>query len=204
MSAMQLTPRQAVWLVILVLGFAVGMASLLNGFKFNASLRSLQEARILQVSTTIQRALQKNFTFSSVLAENESAEVLIERHLAADPLIVGIDILDPAGVMVFSTDPARRGQLAPAAWQAAGRRALQPTWWRQEPDVFVSGLNVINSFGVQVACVVVRYQRAAFDARAAVMGRELLVGAGQVWAVAALLAAVLLPWLFKRRGAGAP
>lgn len=188
---MNLSLRPFLMLLVLVLGFALGMASLLNYFKFESTVRKLQRSRIALITEDTSDAIGRSLSFSAELAASTTLQPLIERQLGADPLILSIDIIDEAGKTLFSTQAARVNQAAPADWLRRANRPNARDWFLAEPDAFVDGLNVANSFGVHVATVVVRYQRSGFDLTVAAM-KHYLTRIGSIATLGACLVAGVL------------
>lgn len=158
--------KGAFTLIALVLAFTLGMASLLNFFKFEHTVRNLQYERIQTVAKELDDAIQKNLTYSTSLGDSSALERLTSQTLLADPLILSADIFGQDGAILFTSDAYRKSLSLPKSWQAVAERSHRSGWLAQESDVFVAGRTVRNSFGVRVATVVLRYQRNEYDAMA--------------------------------------
>jgi hypothetical protein len=184
---MRLGRTAALAMVGVVVVFATGMAALLNHFKFESTVRDLQRARILLVANEIEDGIQQNLNFSAALAESQTLQALIERLARADPLIESIDIIDAAGLTLFTTEPARARMPANQSVAERLQRSVSREWFLEEEKAFIAGVNVSNSFGLRVAGVVVRYQRSGFDRTVAAMGGYL----GRVGLFGALAALAL-------------
>lgn len=155
--------RGAFTLIALVLGFALGMASLLNFFKFEYTVRKLQSERIQTVAKEVDQAIQKNLAYSSALDGSGPLAQLVSQSLQADPLILSADIFGPEGQILFTSDARRSSLSLPKSWQAMAERSHRVDWLVQDSDAFVAGRSVTNSFGVKVATVALRYRRDDYD-----------------------------------------
>ncbi len=171
-------PIRPLWgLVMLVLAFAVGMASVLNYFKYESTLKALQRSSLALVAAEAHDAMQRGLELGGLPAETRSMQVLIQRQLAASPLILGIDILDETGKIIFSTEAQRALTLAPAPWIKAGAASATGAWSVSEARAFVIGRIVKNSFNIAMGGVAIRYDRAGYDDKLAQM-RFYLAGVG--------------------------
>lgn len=174
-------------LLVLVLGFAVGMGSLLNYFKFESTVHKLQQSRIALVAAEAHAAMEKSLALGAVLAESATLQGLIERLRHADPLILTIDLLDEEGRAVLRTGGKRASHTVPSHWIKAAQRPGAHEWFRAEDDAFVVGRVVRNSFDVVTGSVVVRYERSGFDRMVKAMGLYL----GEVGLISIAAAALL-------------
>lgn len=150
-------------LIAWVLGFALGMASLLNFFKFEHTVRGLQYNRIQIVAKEVDEAIQSNLAYSASFDESSSLSQLISQSLQADPIILSADIFGQDGNILFSSDEGRTSLSLPKLWQVAAEQSRRSDWQVQDGEAFVAGRTVTNSFGVKVATVAVRYQRDDYD-----------------------------------------
>jgi sensor histidine kinase regulating citrate/malate metabolism len=161
---MNLNLRSILVILLLVFGFAIGMASLLNYFKLESTVKKLQRSRMAMVAGEVSDAMQRNLELGAALAESASLQQLIDRDRGADAAIIAIDIFDERGRVLFSTERTRAGLQIPDSWISAASRPVAGAWFVAEAQAFVTGLAVTNSFNVPVGGVSVRYQRAGLDA----------------------------------------
>lgn len=192
--------RPALMLVALVLGFAVGMAGLLNYFKFESTVKKLQRSRISLVAAEAHGAMEKSLALGAVLAESATLRGMLESLGRADALILSIDLLDANGAVALSTDAARVGSTPPQAWLKAARRPGTSESFVDERAAFAVVRIVRNSFDVPLGSVVVRYERTGFDRTVAAMGRNLGLVGLMALAGAAALSSLALFALFSRIG----
>lgn len=191
---MKLPLKPLLALLVVVLGFSVGMAALLNYFKFDSTLRKLEYARFSLVADDIGNNIELSLGLGLSFGEIGTLQELIERHSRSDTLILSIEVLDGAGRIRYSTRPNRAGQSAPDSWLAMLRR---PDWQLAEPDAFIAGRTVRNTFDVVVGGVAVRYDRGPSDAAVAMMGLRLIELAAAITAALVLLGGLMLSVMAK-------
>lgn len=188
---MNLAVRPLLLLVGLVLAFAVSLATLLNYFKYEATLKNLQRSSVALAVADVYDTMQKSTTIGLGLAENPALQGLIERQMGASRLILGIDILDETGRIVLSTEVQRVLTMAPAPWIKAVQGSGTNAWPVEDDLAFVIGRTVKNSFNVAVGGVAIRYERDGFEGKLAQM-RLYLAGVGAVVLSAAWLCASMV------------
>lgn len=172
----RLSARPFLPTVVLVIVFTMFMVVLLNYFKFESSLRKLQQSRVSLIVDQTHDAMEQVLSLGTSLGESTALEALIERQLKADPLIRIVDVVDEQNRIIFSTSPDRRGQqLERQAVELAGRSG-SAEWLLSTPRHFVTGRSVFNSFGALMGKIVISHDRTDFDRKTA----GLLAGIGKV------------------------
>ena len=168
---MNLNLRPLLLLLAMLLVFSIGMASLLNYFKFQSTVKKLQRDRISLIAGEVQRAVERGNSLGAELATSATIQAMIERQLKSDALVMLIEIFDENGKTLFSTDAARKDSVAPSAWTAAAYRLKTAQWSLAEKTSFVTGIVLKNSFDLTIGSVAVRYDRNGLDRTVAGMGR---------------------------------
>lgn len=161
--------------VILVIVFTMFMVVLLNYFKFESSLRKLQQSRVTLIVGQTHDAMEQVLSLGTRLAESTALEALIERQLQADPLIRVVEIVDENDQVIFSTRAGRKGQALEEEVRALAARSGNAEWFLPTASHFVTGRSVFNSFGALMGKIVISYDRSVFDRKTA----ELLAGIRQ-------------------------
>ena len=146
--------RSQLWVAAGVVGFAVAMACLLLGFKHRAALDGLQRARVALVAGELRDVVERNLGFGMAFGEIATLPDVLVSTRNTDELITGIDVLDPAGKAVYSTDAARRGLVPGHPGNEASSEAA-----------------VRNPFGVALGRVAVRYRMDRLEAASAAFAR---------------------------------
>jgi len=178
---------------VLVCLFAVGMAALLNYFKYRSTADRLITARLMVIGKGIENSIQASLALGLSFNELAALPGLIERERTADELIVEIKVFDPTGKPLYGTNAAGMTQAAPASWVAAARRAGNAPWSVIEGDnKSAVGVSINNNFGLIVGYVALNYSRTTIDRQAHVVAKDLALTALAIFAAAAALAALVL------------
>jgi hypothetical protein len=177
---------------VLVCLFAVGMAALLNYFKYRSTADRLITARLVVIGKGIENSIQASLALGLSFNELSMLPSLIERERTADPLIVEIKVFDSQGHPLYGTNRADMTRAAPASWLAAARRAGNASWSVIEGENSAVGLSIRNSFGLTVGYLALNYSRTTIDRDAHAVGKEMALAALAIFAAAAALAALVL------------
>ena len=177
-------------LVALVVGFfAIGMSAFLNFFKYKSTFAEIVKERMLVVGRGIENAVQASLNVGLQFSELGTLPPLMQREMEADKLILGMDVFDPAGQVIYSTDDARTRREVPSGWMAAAQRSKTTEWTAEEGSEIIAGISLKNNFDLTVGYLAMRYSRAYVDTAASAVGREILI----VSAIAFLLVALVTP-----------
>lgn len=176
---------------VLVCLFAVGMAALLNYFKYRGTADRLINARLSVISKSIENSIQASLAIGLSFNELATLPSLIERERMVDPLILEIKVFDTRGQPLYTTNPQSMAQAVPASWLAAARRGSD-AWSIIDGEHSAVGTTVNNVFGLVVGYVAVNYSRIPIDREAHAVGKELALFASAIFAAAAALASLAL------------
>jgi len=157
--------------------FGTGMCGFLGYYKFKSAVEAAARSRMSVPAASVRAGAQASLSLGVPLASETRA--LLQRERSADPEIVEIAVVDPAGRTLLRTD-ADRG--APPSG-----------------DVDEVHMPMRNSFDQPLGDVVVRYAAASSRGALARMRERLAVIVATGWAGTTLLAAAGL-WLAARRG----
>jgi len=186
-------------LVALAVGFfAVGMAAFLNYFKYKSTFGEIVKQRVLVLGRGVENAIQASLSVGMQFSELGTLTSFIEREKAADRLILAIDVFDPSGRVIYSTDPARVRREVPAAWLRAAERSKTTEWSAEESDEFIAGISVKNQFDLTVGYLALRYSRDYMNRKSAEVGREILLAALSAFGLIALVAPLALVVVIRR------
>jgi hypothetical protein len=112
-------------------------------------------------------------------------------------MLVGIDVLDTEGRIVYSTERPRVGAGAPEPWVKTAQAANGKDWAVHgigEPAV---GNAIQNNFGLLIGHVALRYSTQRVQAAAVEVASDLAQNGLLVFVGASLLASVLLGWAMR-------
>ena len=116
---MQSTRRRLIVVAVMVCGFAVGMAGLLNYFKYRAAADRILTDRLVVTGRLVENSIHSSLMLGLQFAEIGTLPGMLDRERATDDLILGIDVFDTEGHVLYSTDRLRATRPVPPAWIAA-------------------------------------------------------------------------------------
>jgi hypothetical protein len=189
---MESTRRQMVVVALMVCLFAVGMAGLLNYFKYRGTAERITKERLVVTGKLIENSIQSSLALGLQFSELGTLPGTMERERAADDLILGIDVFDTDGRPMYSTDRLRATRAAPAAWLAAAKRSGSKDWFVHDGAQSAAGISIENNFGLTIGYLALRYSAERLDAAAGQVGRQLALAGVLIFAVSAALATLLL------------
>ncbi len=196
---MKSTRARFVIVALMVCTFAVGMATFLNYFKYKAAVGETVRSRVLVVTNPIETSVQASLALGLNFAELGILNGLLARQKASDTLIIGIDVFDPAGKVLYSTETGRAGQAAPKSWLDASRLMNKKDEWSvEESQELVTGTALKNNFDLTVGFLAVRYSRAYVDSATGRVANELLLTALAVLVIVVLLAPLALMLIMRQ------
>lgn len=188
---MDTTRRRMIQIAVLVTGFAVGMAGLLNYFKYRATADRLITERLAATAQQVENSVQQSLALGMQFSDLGTLPETLQRLLSTDPLTTGIDIFDVDGRPLYSTDQLRAKQPVPPAWLEAARRSDQD-WHVHEGAVAAVGSPIQTQFGLTIGHVALRYDKRQVEAAAGKVARELALATAGVFVVAALASSLAM------------
>lgn len=183
---------------VIVCLFASGMATFLDYYKYRSVLGQMVATRLLVVGYGIENSIQDALKLGLGFSELSTLPGLLERQAASDPLLVGIDVFDTAGRILYSTQAARAGGSAPASWLANATLAKGREWSAGAAGESVAGIALKNNFDLTLGYLAMRYQGEYVARKTAAMGRTLLARGLLVLACALAALALALGALLRR------
>jgi len=189
---------QLVAIAALVCLFAVGMAALLNYYKYRSTAASIVKSRLVVVGRNIENTIQAALAVGLAFSELSTLPAVLDRERRADDVIRDILVFDPDGNVLFHVGGDAKPARVANDWLAAARSAASREWFvdsRKDPAV---GVSIQNNFGVKVGDLAIRYSTATMAKAAGQVAREIAIGALAVFIGAAGLAALLVAWVMRR------
>ena len=183
---------------ILVCLFAVGMAGLLNFFKYRSNAERIIKERLVVTGNAIENSIQSSLALGLQFADIGTLPGTMERERATDEMILSIDVFDIDGKLLYSTDRLRATRNVPATWLAAARQANGTDWFVKDGTESAASNVIKNNFGVVVGHVALRYSEEQLKATTNTVARELALSTLGVFVVAATLASFALLAVMKR------
>lgn len=197
---MDSTQRRMIGVAVAVCAFAVGMAGLLNYFKYRSTASRLIEQRLTFTGKTIENSIQSSLSLGLQFGDLTTLPAMLERERATDDLIVGIDIFDTEGQPLYSTDHLRAKRPAPEAWVAAARRANKDDWVVHANEESAVGIGLQNNFGITIGHLALRYSEDRVRQAAQVVARDLAINSLGILVLSATLASIALLAVMRRLG----
>lgn len=172
----------------LVLAFAFGLLGFLAYEKHRKAFAGIVQARVGAITLDLAAAADSGLNLGLPLAAMSNLGELFQREAQRDSEILSVDAFDPAGRILHSSDPARVGEAVPQPWSAAAAGSRR--WRVEEPDAFVSGVSVRNSYDAAEGALAVRFDRRPFDSALAGTAEALAWRTALVFAACAVAVAV--------------
>jgi hypothetical protein len=122
----------------------------------------------------------------------------MEREKASDKLILGIDVFDDTGQIIYSTDAARVGQRVQRSWTESAARSKSTEWSGEGAEDYVAGISLKNNFDLTVGYLAMRYSRDYVDRAASAAARQITLAALGAFAGIALIAPLALIVVIRR------
>jgi hypothetical protein len=197
---MESTRRRLIVVAVIVCGFAVGMAGLLNYFKYRAAANHILTDRLVVTGRLVENSIQSSLALGLQFAEIGTLPGMLDRERATDDLILGIDIFDTDGRMLYSTDRQRATRPVPAAWVEAAAAAGDGDWRAEEGHEGAAGISLKNNFDLKIGYLALRYSVDRVHDAANEVATDLAIQALAIFAVAASLSSLALLWVMHRLG----
>lgn len=187
-----------IWVAVLVCGFAVGMAGLLNFFKYRATAERIVKERLLVVADGLENSIQQSLSLGLQFGELNTLQSALERELEVDDLSIDIEVFDTEGRPMYHGETKLPARAMPPRWLEAARKAGKEDWAVDDGDESAVGIALENNFDLKIGYLAVRYDSHRMRAAEASVAGRLATGALAVFVVSAALASVLLLGVMKR------
>ncbi len=195
---MNSTRGRMVAVAVVVCGFAVGMAGLLNYFKYRSISNRLVTERLVVTGKAVENTIQSALELGLQFADIATLPGTLDRERSTDQLIEGIDVFDIDGTMLYSTDRLRAARPIPASWLAAAKKAGSENWFAEDDQQAAAGISVKNNFGLTIGYLALRYSGERVRDAAYVVGKELALSTLLMFVVSSALSALALLAVMNR------
>ena len=189
---------QMILVAVLVCLFAVGMAGLLNFFKYRSNAERLIKERLVVTASAIENSINSSLALGMQLSDLGTLQGTLERERATDELILSIEVCDLEGKPLYSTDRLRATRNVPAAWLDAARHANGDDWFVKLGTESAAGIAIKNSFGLLQGYLALRYSDEQVKAATSKVAEKLAALAIAIFLVAAALASLSLVAMMSR------
>lgn len=172
----------------LLLAALIGCAVLLSS-QIDATRLTLREHRYASVAMSLASAFEVSLDLGVPLEAQRNLLDDMRFEIERDPTIVSIDVFDPSGRLVFTTDRGGVGDRVPAAWVAQLADGGQRGWTVADGSGRVTGASIINNFNKVAGAVGLRHDPGVGGS---LMSSQVIAGALAAAAALSLLTLLLL------------
>jgi sensor histidine kinase regulating citrate/malate metabolism len=189
---MDKTRSQMILVAVLVCLFAVGMAGMLNFFKYRSNAERLIKERLVVTGMGIENSIRSSLSLGLQFADIGTLPEMMERERGTDDIIRAIEVFDTEGKRLYSTDRLAAQRNVSEAWVAASRQSDVEPWQVKAGRDSAVGIPVRNSFAQVIGHVAVRYSQNQVDESMMAVAQQLLLACAGVFAVSAVVASLAL------------
>lgn len=143
--------------------FAVALTATLNYYKYDSTLSDLLRSRFTFLLRDMRNTLETGMDLGLPLRELDNVPELIGRNAARNPEVLSIEIFDPSGTVLFSTDSSFVGDLVATSWLDRWQKSTDPIWSTRERDADTLGITLQNNLGQTAGAIALRYDRRLED-----------------------------------------
>jgi len=153
--------------VLLVAAAAMLLTGLLNVYKFESALAQISESRVTYILRNLHSVLSTRLTLGLPVSDVPGLRDALSDIAEQDPQIMAIEIFDPSGQVLISTDTSFEGDLVSEAWLRAA--AIFATyhgdetgsvWTVRDGPLSTVGMPLRNGLGQIVGAIALTFQRA--------------------------------------------
>ena len=189
-------PARVATLLAIILTVGLGITGVLSVQTFSRTLAEFLSTRFEFVVTDLRQRIETQMDLGLALSSIENIPEIMESYLEDDPQIFTIEVFDPTGTVLYSTDTSFEGDLVVEGWLQAWRDADSGgIWSRFERDAGVVGAVLRDNFDQEVGSIALRYSREFLDSTVSAHSSKLFVfGTVNIVAITflALLGALLI------------
>ena len=158
----QLTFKIIMMLVTIVVISIIMTATLITE-RFQRSLMDMSTSHYAFVIEQIRHYVETNLNFGIALTNQQDVSKTISLIRQSYPNILSVEIFDPEGMVLYSTDPSFTGASVSETWKQLSI-SQQPIWTMSERDVLVVGGAIHrNANNEHMGSIVLRYARDILD-----------------------------------------
>lgn len=168
--------------------------------KFERILSDQVGSRYSFVVFTIKKKVEDSLSLGFALRQLRQVQETIEREKVGDPNILGIEIFDARGEILFDTDRAGVGGMVPPEWVASlGGPATQP-FAHVDEDMLIVGLPLVNTLGKVEGGIALLYPAAYLEHELGGLLSVLAIKWAAILAAFSLIAVIGAVMMFRNVG----
>lgn len=195
---MDSTRQRMMWVAVLVCLFAVGMAALLNFFKYRTTAERIVKERMLVIGDGIENSIQQSLALGLQFSDLNTLQSTLARELDVDDVTIDIEVFDTAGRPMYNAEKTLPMRPMPAKWAEAARRAGRDDWSVTDGKESAVGIALENNFDLPIGYLAIRYDTGKLREAETAVAMQLLSSFLGVFVVSAALASLALIWVMRR------
>lgn len=195
---MDTTRQRMVLVAVLVCLFAVGMAGLLNFFKYRTTAERIIKDRLLVIGDSIENSIQQSLALGLQFSELNTLPATLEREFDIDDFSDDIEVFDMEGRPMYRAAKGLAPRAMPAKWLDAARSSGREDWNVDDGKQSAVGLRLENNFDLPIGYLAIRFDSERMRAAETAVAWKLFSGAAAVFVVSALVASLLLIAVMRR------
>jgi len=170
----------------------------LNYTKFQKVFTVFYQSRIDYVIKDMKQAVEFSLSMGIPLSDLKNIQDLIDRVRKEDKQIIAIQVVDPSGNIVFTTQKEAAGdKTVPDAW-IANTRSNSDIWTIHDAEAMVMGVPLLNAIDQVSGGLVLEYSRSYYDGRLKAMLWDMAKTGLLIFAGGTVLALVLAFFMFDK------
>jgi hypothetical protein len=150
--------RAFAWTLLAVLAVAALASAASWRIGVDERFDDLRESRYRFGLATVRAALESGLRLGFAPEDLPGAQALIEQTQARQPDILSIEVFDPKGRILFSTDPGGSGAAVPASWRDGCLQGGDEPLRADDEDGRVQCVALVNAYEQAAAGVLLRYR----------------------------------------------
>lgn len=158
-------PRKVSAALAALLFSSMVLTALFGFYKFEDVLSAQIGSRYSFVVFTIKKTVEDRMNLGLALRQLRQVQETVEREKIRDPNILGIQIYDTRGEVLFNSDRGGIGGTVPKEWVAALDGPPTQPFSARDEEALVVGLPLVNNLGKVEGAVVLTYPGLLTDAR---------------------------------------
>lgn len=195
---MDTTKQRMIWVAVLVCLFAVGMAGLLNFFKYRTTAERIVKERMLVIGDGIENSIQQSLALGLQFSDLNTLPSTLARELDVDDVTIDIEVFDIDGRPMYNAEKTLPLRPMSPKWLEAARRAGKEDWSVDDGDQSAVGIALENNFDLPIGYLAIRYDSHKLREAENAVAMQLLSASLGVFVVSAALASLALIWVMGR------
>lgn len=173
--------------LVAILLFSMTATALFGYYKYEDVMSSLVRSRYSFVVFTIKKKVEDSLNLGFALRQLRQVQETLELEKLRDEQVMGIEVYDARGEILFNTDRGGVGASVPEKWLEPLSGPATHAFSLSDEDASIVGLPLVNNLGKVEGAVILRYPTAYLERE---LGQLLAGLAVEVMAVMAAFAVI--------------